>query len=150
MDEYLDTVVFFQKRSFSKEDFKNFMFAQSAELKEGAIDFFIRLKKQYQLKVFALSNEPRDLNDYRIEKFGLPRLFDAFVSSCYVHLRKPDKDIYRMACDISATSVNNAVYVDDRLVLVQAGQRFGFKCVHFQGLDNAKEQLKEFGLAYSD
>jgi putative hydrolase of the HAD superfamily len=150
MDEYLDRTVFYRKRDFTRDDFKNFMYAQSAELPEKSIDFFISFKKRFELKVFALSNEPFDLNAYRIEKFGLRNLFDGFISSCYVHLRKPDSDIFRMACNISATAIENAIYVDDRLMMVEVGRSLGFKCVHYQGIDSAKQQFKDFGLAYSD
>src|SRR6478735_7056810 len=43
MEEYLDLVVFYEERSFTKEAFKNFIFSQSKEL-PGHIDFFKSLK----------------------------------------------------------------------------------------------------------
>ena len=62
LDEYLGRVVFYRQTDFTKEDFKQFMFDQSEEL-EGALNFFKTLKKQYNLKVIAVSNEGKELNE---------------------------------------------------------------------------------------
>src|ERR1019366_4953408 len=95
LDDYLNYVIFYCERSFSREEFKVFMFQQSQPL-PGAIEYFKELKKQFGLKVVALSNESRELNDYRIKKYKLNKLFDFYISSCYVSLRKPDHDIFRL------------------------------------------------------
>src|ERR1700716_4126343 len=100
LDEYLDSLVFYEKRNFTKKDFKAFMFEQSQEHK-NTIAYFKKLKSDYGLRLVALNNEGRELNEFRIQKFKLNSLFDAFISSCYVHLRKPDIEIFRVACDVS-------------------------------------------------
>ena len=81
LDEYLNDVVFFVDRPFSRQAFKDFIFSQSQAL-PGALDFFRQLKANNQLRLIALNNEPRELNTYRIKKFHLDSLFDGFVSSC--------------------------------------------------------------------
>ena len=48
-----------------------------------------------------MSNEGRELTVFRVRKFGLDKVIDFFVCSCFVHLRKPDKDIWRIALDIA-------------------------------------------------
>src|SRR5690554_5816773 len=55
LDEYLDTVLFYCPREFSKEEFKKFMFHQSQELPK-MLPWMKSWKKQTQLPVFALSN----------------------------------------------------------------------------------------------
>ena len=80
-DDYLDEVIFYKKRTFSKQEFIAFMFQQSQAL-DGCIGFFKELKQQHRLKVIAVSNEGRELNEYRINQFKLDELFDAYVSSC--------------------------------------------------------------------
>ncbi|MGZ4077579.1 MAG: HAD family hydrolase, partial [Bacteroidia bacterium] len=142
LDEYLKRVVFYEKRNFSADEFKTFMFAESQPLK-GSIEFFTKLKKQHNLKVIAVSNEGRELNEHRIKKFKLDKLFDAFVSSCFVHFRKPDKDIYHIACDISCTSPDQACCIDDRLMFVEVARSIGIHGIHYEGLDSAKTLLKE-------
>jgi putative hydrolase of the HAD superfamily len=141
LDEYLGRTVFYQQRSFSKADFINFMYAQSVAFEEN-LTFFKELKKQHHLKVIAVSNEGRELNEHRIRQYKLSELFDAYISSCYIHLRKPDKDVWRMACDISQTPPERALYIDDRLMFVQVARSFGIQSLHFQGLDMAKEFMK--------
>ena len=69
------------------------MFAQTTP-KPEMIDFFKKLKKKYGLQVAAVSNEARELNEYRIQTFRLKEIFDFFISSCYVHVRKPDAEIF--------------------------------------------------------
>ncbi len=100
LDTYLDRVIFYEDRSFSKDEFRDFMFAQSKPF-EDSIAYFHRIKKKYGLRVTAVSNEGRELNDYRIQTFKLNKLIDAFISSSYVHFRKPDDDNFRVALDVS-------------------------------------------------
>jgi putative hydrolase of the HAD superfamily len=143
LNEYLKRVVFYKKRNFSEDDFRKFMFNQSASYAD-AIHFFKELKKKNKLRVIAISNEGRELNNYRINKFKLNKLFDAFVSSSYVHYRKPDIDIFRMASDISQTLPENSLYIDDRDMFVEVAQSLGMHGIHYKGLAEAKGQLKKF------
>lgn len=137
LDEYLDRVIFYRERNFTKEEFKTFMFNQSMPV-EGALEYFKGLKSLHNLKVIAVNNESRELNDFRIQKYKLDELFDAFVSSCMVHLRKPDVEIFKMACDIAHTSPPNILYVDDRLMFVEVAISLGINGYHFQGIEPAK------------
>jgi putative hydrolase of the HAD superfamily len=143
LNEYLKRVVFYEKRKFSEDDFIKFMFNQSVA-HTNTIAFFKELKKQTNLRVIAISNEGRELNNYRIKKFKLHELFDAFVSSSYVHYRKPDEDIFRMASDISQTLPKHSLYIDDRLMFVETAQTLGMHGLHYKDLDETKIQLKKF------
>jgi putative hydrolase of the HAD superfamily len=137
IDEYLERVIFYRTRNFSKEDFKTFMFEQSSQI-EGSLEFFNSLKVRNHLKVIAVNNEALELNNFRIHKFRLPQLFDAFVSSCNVHLRKPDVEIFQMACEIAHTPPRNILYIDDRLMFVEVAISLGINGYHFQGIEPAK------------
>lgn len=137
LDEYLDRVIFYRSRNFKKDEFEAFMFSQSIPV-EGSLEYFKGLKSQYNLKVIAVNNEARELNDFRIRKYKLDELFDAFVSSCYVHLRKPDVEIFRMACDIANSSRQDILYIDDRLMFVEVAATIGIKGYHFRDLNAAK------------
>ncbi len=141
LEEYLARVVFYEPRDFTKEEFIKFMFEQSQPIGDN-LGFFKELKKQYGLKVIAVSNEGRELNEHRIKQYKLNDLFDGYISSCYIHLRKPDRDVWRMACDISQTAAHHALYVDDRLMFVEVARSYGIKSLHFKGLDEAKEFFK--------
>jgi putative hydrolase of the HAD superfamily len=56
LDEYLNRVVFYQERPFSREEFKAFMYAQSQPYPE-MIELMHGLKVQHSLQVAAVSNE---------------------------------------------------------------------------------------------
>src|ERR1019366_9659199 len=96
LQEYLARVVFYKKRSFTRTEFWRFMCAQSKPCPE-MIELMRKLKAKYGLKIIVLSNEARMLNAYRINKFKLDGFVDAFVSSCFVHLHKPDAAIFQLA-----------------------------------------------------
>jgi len=145
LDEYLGYVIFNKPRKFSKEEFITFMMEQSQALK-GSITYFTELKKHYHLKVIAVSNEAREINEYRIKKFELDNLFDAYVSSCYVGMRKPDIGMYKMACDISQTPPEQAIYVDDQILFIEVATSLGIPSLHYKGLDSAKEYFDGLAL----
>lgn len=143
LDEYLDTVLFHQPRNFSKADFKQFMFEESAELPE-MLKWSKSWKKQTDLPVFALSNENKELNDYRIKNFGLHDLFDGFFSSCYLKMRKPDPGIYKTAMEIAQVKPNECLYFDDRPMLIHAAKKLGMKTVLHQDFEISKNILENF------
>ncbi len=149
LSEYLKRIVFYEERSFSEQDFISFMFSQSQPYHD-TINFFKELKKQHQLKIIAVSNEGRELNTYRIQTFKLNELFDAFVSSSFVHMRKPDADIFRMAIDISQALPENSLYIDDRQMFVEIAETFGMHGLHYMELDTIKKQLSKFGLSINN
>jgi putative hydrolase of the HAD superfamily len=149
LDEYLERLVFFKKRDFTPKDFKEFMYHESQPL-PGSMDFFLELKRKHKLKVIAVNNEGRELNDYRIHQFHLYELFDAFASSCYVKFRKPDTDIFRIACDMAGARPQQAAMVDDRLMFVEVAGSVGINCLHFDGLENVKQKVNTLEFAYND
>ena len=100
LEEYLDRVVFQQRRPFTRAQFRRFMFAQSKPYPE-MIKLFAQLKIRHGLKIAVVSNEARELNSHRIRTFKLNRYVDSFISSCFVHIRKPDADIFRLALDVA-------------------------------------------------
>jgi putative hydrolase of the HAD superfamily len=145
LDDYLNRVVFFTDRSFSPEEFKEYMFAQSKP-KQETLDFFRDLKERLNLRIAAVSNEGRELTVHRIKEFKLRELIDFFVSSCFVHYRKPDPDIYRIALDISQAKPENVVYVDDRKMFVEVAGSLGIRGLYHREFEETREALAEMGL----
>ncbi len=145
LDEYLNRVVFYETRPFTKEQFIDFMFAQSKPYPE-MLAYVQELKARHRLKVATVSNEGRELTVYRIKKFELHKIIDFFVSSCFVHFRKPDEDIWRIALDIALVEPDNVVFVDDRLLFVQIAQGLGIRAIHHTDVSRTKAILAEWGL----
>lgn len=145
LDGYLDRVVFFRERGFSRAEFKEFVFAQSRPYPE-TIDFLLAAKSRHRLRVAAVSNEGRELTGHRVQTFRLGRLIDFFICSAFVHLRKPDEDIYRLALDVSQARADQVVYVDDRLMFVEVAQGLGIRSIHHRGLESTRSALASLGL----
>ncbi len=144
--EYLDRIVFYEKRDFSHEDFRMFIFEQSQPFPE-MIALVRSLKVKYKLKIGVISNEGREVTQYRISTFRLGDFIDFFVSSSFVHVRKPDRDIYRIALDIAQVAPEDAIYIDDRKMFAQIAAGFGLKCIHHQGYESTKASLADYGLS---
>jgi len=145
LDKYLDRIVFYQKRPFSREDFKEFMFSQSEPFPE-TIEFFKEIKVRNNLRVACVSNEGRELTEHRIRKFALHELIDTFISSCFVHFRKPDEDIYRLALDTTCSRPDDVINIDDRIMFVEVAQGLGIRGIHHKDLKITRGKLASFGL----
>jgi len=119
--EYLDRVVFYQRRPFTRAQFRSFMCAQSKPYIE-MIKLVARLKTQHDLRIAVVSNESRELNAYRIRQFKLDAFVDCFISSCFVGLRKPDREIFRLALDIAQTPIEQVVFIENTPMFVQIAE----------------------------
>jgi putative hydrolase of the HAD superfamily len=146
LDEYLSRAIFDRKRPFSKAQFRRFMFAQSKPIPE-MIQLVQRLKRRYALKVVVVSNEGRELNAHRIRKFQLDRFVDAFISSSFVHLRKPDPEIYRLALDIAQKPLREIVYIENTPMFVDVAQALGIRGILHRDYASTRAALAELGLA---
>jgi putative hydrolase of the HAD superfamily len=149
LDQYLKRVVFYQERSFSREEFRKFMYSQSQPYPD-MIKLIRGLKTQYSLRIAAVSNEGRELTMYRVQQFGLVSFVDFFVSSCFVHYRKPDEDMYRIALDISQAQPEQVIYIDDRGMFVEVAREMGITGIIHRGYETTRKSLEEFGLTLSD
>lgn len=145
LDEYLGRVVFHQKRPFTQAQFRRFMFAQSKPYPE-MIEMVTRLKIRHGLKIIVVSNEARELNSHRIRKFKLGVLVDSFISSCFVHIRKPDTDIFRIALDVAQTPVRQIVYIENTAMFVQIAEGLGIRSILHTDYKSTCAKLASFGL----
>lgn len=143
--EYLQRVVFYQPRSFSVEEFRAYICSQWKAFPE-MIDFFKGIKDRYGLKVLAVSNEGRELTTERIRQFHLSELFDFFLVSSFVHLRKPDTDLYQLALDCAQVDPEEAVYIDDLAMFVQVAQTLRINAIHHTNREHTCQALAGLGL----
>ncbi len=146
LEEYLTRVVFYEERPFSREEFRAFMFAQSRPFPE-MIELVRHVKARHRLKVAVVSNEGRELNEHRIREFQLGTFIDFFISSSFVHYRKPDADIYRIALDIAQVEPARVVYIEDRPMFVEVARGLGINGIVHTGCEATRLELAGFGLA---
>lgn len=145
LEEYLRRVVFHQPRPFTRAQFRSFMFAQSQPHPE-MLELVVHLKARHGLKIIVVSNEARELNTYRIRKFKLDRFVDAFISSCFVHIRKPDANIFRLALDISQTPARQIVYIENTSMFAEIAEGLGIRSILHTDYRATSAQLSSFGL----
>lgn len=145
LDQYLDRTLFYRPRSFTREEFTAFMFAQSKEYPEtrAVLSDVARTGKYY---VASINNEPRELNQYRIEAFSLRKDFQAFFSSCYLNARKPEETIYRIALEVTQRPAERSVFIDDRTLNLENPRRLGMQVVHCQNARQLRSDLKALGI----
>ena len=144
-EEYLGRVVFYQKRPFTRVQFPRFMREQSAPFPD-MVDLIRQLKVRYGLKIVVVSNEARVVNDYRIHKFKLGGFVDSFISSCFVHLRKPDADIFRLALDIAQTPAGQVLYIENTPMFVEVAEGLGIRSVLHTDYRSTCAKLASLGL----
>ncbi|MGD1045321.1 MAG: HAD family hydrolase [Bacteroidota bacterium] len=145
LEEFLDRTVFYEKRSFAPAQFRKFMFAQSKPYPE-MIDLVRRLKTKYGLKIVVVSNEGRELNEYRIHKFKLDEFVDYFISSCFVRLRKPDTEIFRVALDTVRVPAKQVIYIENTPMFVEVSEGLGIRSILHTDYKSTCAKLASFGL----
>ncbi len=141
LDEYLDVVIFNHSRDFTREDFKEFIYAQSKELPD-MLAWLKEWKRDCGFRVISINNEGKELNDYRVEKFKLHLCFDAFISSCEVKMRKPDPGIFKLAMGIAQVTPEQCVYFDDRVMFVSTAQKLGIRSFQHTTFEDTKKTLE--------
>ena len=144
LDEYLDRVVFYKKQSFTRKKFRQFMYDQSRPFPE-MIALLLQLKKKYRLKIAVVSNEGRELAEYRIKQFNIHRLADFFIVSSFVHFRKPDADIFRIALDTAQVKPSQVVYIEDRPMFVQVAKGLNIHGLRHIDYKITGSKLEKFG-----
>ena len=145
MNEYLDRTLFYRPRPFSREDFIAFMYAQSKEF-PGSRAVLDAATKTGRYFIAAINNEPLELNRYRIENFDLRRNFQVFFSSCYVHSRKPEEQIFRLALAVTQRAPEKCVFIDDRPLNLESPRRLGINTVHYENPQQLRKDLANFGV----
>lgn len=142
---YLDRVIFYEPRGFTRDDVIDFILGQARAFPE-MIDLVCRLKARHGIKVAVVSNEGRELTADRIRRFRLDDFVDFFIVSSYVHFRKPDEDIFRVALDIAQADPQRVAYIEDRQMFVEVAASLGMHAIWHHGFESTREQLAALGL----
>ena len=145
-EQYLRHVFFYEPRSFTLEAVRDLAYEQSVPWPEN-IAFFAKIKQINQLKLGLISNEGQGITEHRVEKFKLRELADFMLVSHFVHMRKPDPEIWKLALHLVQTEPQQCIYIDDRPMFADCAADLGFSAIHFQSLDQTAQALQAFGLA---
>jgi putative hydrolase of the HAD superfamily len=146
LDEYLDRTVFYRQRPFTSEKFRDYMISLSQAL-PGMLEFAKSLTESGRYLMGTINNESRELNYYRMDKFRLRNTFSLFFSSCFVGLRKPERDIYRLALETTQIPAEECCFIDDRSINVEAAAQMGMQAIEMQTLDQLRSDLGKLGVS---
>jgi len=146
LDTYLRQIIFFEPRGFSADDVTRFILEQ-AKPYQDTIDLVRRLKAVYGLRIAVVSNEGREIAQDRIARFHLKEFVDFFIVSAFVHFRKPDLDIYRLALDVAQVRPEEVAYIEDRPLLCEVASSLGIQSVLNRTSSETRKLLGELGLA---
>jgi putative hydrolase of the HAD superfamily len=145
LDEYLDVTVFCDGRSFSREEFTAFMFAQSTPWPES-IAVARELASSRTVRLATLNNEGEALNNYRIDRFGLRDIFPTFFTSCWLGTRKPTHQIYTRVLGMTQADPKRTLFIDDRIQNLNPAASLGMQTIHFQSASQLRANLEARGL----
>jgi putative hydrolase of the HAD superfamily len=148
LDEYLDIAVFHQPRAFTRDEFRHFIFDQSKPYTE-TIEIARAVAEGCTYWVMTMNNESEELNRHRICTFGLDEFFDAFLSSCWLGLRKPARRFYDRALGISEARPAESVFIDDRMQNLAPAQQMGMHTIHYQSAQQLAQDLRSLGVQFN-
>ena len=146
LDEYLDRTVFFRPRPFTREAFREYMFSLSRPFPD-VLQCVQSLSNSGKYFMGTINNESRELNYYRIDKFGLRNTFRLFISSCFVGLRKPESGIYRLALEVTQIPAAECCFIDDRALNLECAAKLGMHTIEMDSLDQLREDLKKMDVS---
>jgi putative hydrolase of the HAD superfamily len=142
IDEYLDLTVFCDPRNFTRDQFKDFMFGASVAFEDSiAVARDVAALGRYTM--MTLNNEAAELNTYRIEKFGLAPIFEAFMSSCWLGSRKPMRKIYVDAISIAQAKPATTLFIDDRPRNLVPARDLGINTILFESASQLRNELRQ-------
>ena len=143
LEEYLDITVFWDRRSFSRDAFVDFMHSQSVA-DEGTIQIAQALTHETRFTLMTLNNESDELNRYRIHKFRISEIFEAFLSSCWLGVRKPTRQFYSRALGIAQANPERSLFIDDRQQNLSAANALGMQVILFTSSEQLRTDLERF------
>lgn len=145
LDEYLDRTVFYRTRPFTRDAFRDYMYSLSQPLPD-VLGFAQALADSGKYFMGTINNESRELNYYRIEKYGLRKIFRLFISSCFVGFRKPERDIYRLALETTQIPAEQCCFIDDRELNLECAAKLGMQTIEMQQVEQLRGDLAKLGV----
>ena len=143
--EYLERTIFYRPRSFTPQQFEDCMFSLSQANAE-ALQIAQSLARSGKYLMATINNESTEINLYRIRTFGLRDIFDLFVSSCFVGLRKPEEGIYKLALEVTQRRPEECCFVDDRVLNLDAASRLGMHVIRMEKAEQLRQDLENLGI----
>lgn len=145
LEEYLDVTVFCTPRLFSREDFELYMLGLS-EPNPYTIEIAKHVATAGRVRLMTMNNESAVLNSYRIDRFGLKNVFSAFLSSCWLGVRKPSRAFFERGIAIAQAEAERSLLIDDREQNLAPAAAMGMQTVRYTDPESLARVLSSAGL----
>jgi putative hydrolase of the HAD superfamily len=145
LEEYLDRTLFYRPRPFTRDVFREYMFSLTQPFPE-ILGFAHALADSNKYFMGTINNESRELNYFRIEKYELRKIFRLFISSCFVGLRKPECDIYRLALETTQIPAEQCCFIDDRAPNLEWAAKLGMNTIQMKQLEQLRAELAKLNV----
>ena len=113
---------------------------------QETVDLFKELKQNQSLKFYALTNWSAETFPIALKQFEFLEWFDGILVSGEEKTRKPFPGFYQKLLDKYSIDSFKAIFIDDNLRNVKAGENLGIKGIHFTDPANLKLRLNELKL----
>lgn len=110
------------------------------------VEIFRQLKKKSGLKFYALTNWSAELFPIALDRYDFLHWFDGRVVSGEEKTRKPFQKFYQILLDRYAINPQQAVFIDDNLRNVKAGELLGIQSIQYKNAIELRDQLINFQL----
>jgi len=108
---------------------------------EGTVKIFNRLREMPHLKMYALTNWSHETFPVALDRFEFLHRFDGILVSGEEKTRKPFPEMYQLLFDRFTINPERAVFIDDNLRNIKAGESFGLKAIHFLNPEQLNNEL---------
>ncbi|TAK72181.1 MAG: HAD family phosphatase [Gammaproteobacteria bacterium] len=98
--------------------------------------------KEMNIKLYGLTNMPKEIYDHLIKKYEFLKLFEHITSSSYVKLAKPDPAIYQKLISLTGIDVTKTIFTDDRVVNLHPAEKLGVKSILFKDANQFLQELR--------
>lgn len=145
LEEYLDVTVFYTPRLFSREDFELYMLGLS-EPNPFTIEIAKHVAGSGRAQLMTMNNESAVLNVYRIQHFELRGIFAAFLSSCWLGVRKPARAFFERGLAICQADPESSLLIDDREQNLAPASAMGMQTILYTDPESLARRLAEAGV----
>ncbi len=144
-NEFFDKLTKELKIQADKEKLRK-IFYSVWELDEGTFEMIGKLRKNY--KIFALTNQSRELFSSLSKEYGLSKIFDKIFTSYETKLAKPDPKIYEYMLGKTGMKPGECVFIDDKDENVERAGKLGMKALLFENAEQTENELRKLGVNF--
>lgn len=119
-------------------------FFENSIYNEDVVKIIKKLKQKY--KVVLFSNNFSDALCRRLEKHKIANLFDEIIISSEYKMMKPSREFFRVMLSIVKANKNETVFIDDKILNVDASNKLGIKAFLFTNAKALSKDLSDIGI----